>query len=117
MKRITSIRLGLVIAIGCAVFFALYGALEVFVRNGQSGPVMKSIASFACFGFLVGGILAFDSLPGESGPDRPLLRVAIGTISGLLLGLLWKWPGEGVALSALLAAALGYAGTMWAKYV
>ena len=87
----------------------------MLVRERNLVPGAKYIASFACLGLLFGAILAFDPMPGENGPDRPALRVFIGATSGLLLALLWQWPGEGVALSVLVSAALGYAGTTWAK--
>jgi hypothetical protein len=38
-------------------------------------------------------------------------------VSTLILAALWRWPREGVLLSALLGAILGYLGMVWAKYV
>lgn len=117
MRNNSSVRVGLIITISCATLFAAFGGLEALFRRGQSGDAAMYIASFACFGFLFGAIVAFDPLPGEKAPDRPLLRIVLGAFSGVCLALLWQWPGEGLALSAIVASALGYAGTAWAKYL
>jgi hypothetical protein len=117
MRRTESVRVGLIIAVCCAILFAGFGGLELLVRSQEGSDQGKFVASFACFGFLFGAILAFDPLPGEKGTDRPLLRVFLGALAGLCLGLLWHWPFEGVALSALVSAGLGYAGTTWAKHI
>ena len=117
MKRTPSVRVGLLIAGICALVYAALGALELLVGIHTLAPGAKYIASCACFGLLLGAIVAFDPLPGERGPDRPLIRVTIGIVSSLLLALLWQWPIEGAALSALVGAALSYTGTMWARYL
>ena len=117
MKTQTSIRVGLLIVACCVIVFAIYGVLEVSGRGFPGADTGRVIASFACFGILFGSVLAFDPLPGEKGPGRPFWRIGLGALSGILLGVLWQWPGEGVALSGMVGAALGYAGTTWAKYV
>lgn len=117
MRNNASVRVGLIITVCCAIVFAAFGGLEALFRRGQSGDAAKYIASFACFGFMFGSIFAFDPLPGERAPDRPLLRIALSALAGACLALLWKWPGEGLALSAIVAGGLGYAGTTWAKYL
>jgi uncharacterized membrane protein len=117
MKTQSSVRIGLFIVGCCAIIFAIYGALEATGRGFLGQDTGRFIASFACFGILFGGVLAFDPLPGEKGTDRPFWRIGLGALSGALLGVLWQWPGEGIALSGIVGAALGYAGTTWAKYV
>ena len=116
MKRTTSVRLGLVIAACSALFFAAFGSLEVFVGGQAGSNQARFIASFACFGFLFGGILAFDTLPGERTQGRPVVRTAFGALAGLALGSLWAWPLESIALSTMVAAGLGYTGITWAKH-
>lgn len=117
MKSPTSVRAGLLIVAGCAVVFAIHGLLEVFGRAFPGNDTGKLIASFACFGMLFGAVLAFDPLPEERRAGRPLWRIGLGILSGICLGVLWRWPGEGVALSGLAGAALGYAGVTWAKHI
>ena len=116
MKRTTSARLGLIIAVFSALAFAAFGVLELLVREQGGSNHGKFVASFACFGFMFGGILAFDPPPDEREEGRPLLRTVFGALAGLCLGLLWGWPFEGVALSTMVAAALGYTGLTWAKF-
>ena len=117
MKSTASVRFGIVFAACCALLYAVFGRFEVLVSNHNGSDESKIIASFSCFGFLLGVIIAFDPMPGERGPDRPLLRSIFGSFTGFSLGLLLQWPSEGVALSALVVSCLGYAGTYWAKYV
>ena len=117
MKRTDSVRIGLIVAVCCALLFGAFGLLELLVRGREESNQVKFIASFACFGFLFGAILAFDPLPGERGRNRPILRIALGSLAGLCLGLLWQWSFEGIALSTMVVAGLGYAGTTWAKYL
>jgi hypothetical protein len=117
MRRTDSVRIGLIVAVCCALLFAAYGGFELLVRSHEGSNQSKFIASFACFGFLFGAILAFHPLPGEKGIDRPVLRTILGSLSGLCLGLLWQWSFEGVVLSTLVSAGLGYAGTAWARHI
>ena len=117
MKRTTSVRAGLIIAVSCALVLAAYGGLEVLVRSTEGSNQGKFIASFACLGFLAGVSLAFDAQPSERRSGRPVLRVALGTLAGLCLGLLWHWPFEGIALSTIIAGGLGYTGSSWAKHL
>ena len=117
MRNKASVRVGLVVSVCCAILFAVVGGFEALFRRELSGDGAKYVASFACFGFMFGSVLAFDALPGEKTPGRPLLRIALSGAAGACLGLLWQWPGEGLALSVVVAGALGYAGTTWAKYL
>lgn len=117
MKSPPSARVGLLILVCCAIVFAFYGVLEVFGRSLPGKDTGRLVASFACFGMLFGAALAFDPLPEERQAGRPLWRIGLGALSGVCLGVLWRWPGEGIALSGVVGAALGYAGTTWAKHV
>lgn len=78
---------------------------------------MLVIASFGCFGFLLGGIYAFDPESELKIKSSAIGRMMFGLIAALLLAILWRWPGEGMALAALLGVVLGYLGMTWAKYV
>lgn len=117
MKPPSSVRIGLLIVAFCVFVFAIFGVLEIGSRGLDGNDNGKLIASFACFGLLFGAVLAFDPLPEERHPGRPLWRIGLGALSGIGLGLLWQWPGEGLALSSLVGGALGYAGTTWAKHI
>ena len=117
MKSPLSVRFGLLIVACCVIVFAIYGVLEIVGRGLPGKDTGKFIASFACFGILFGAVLAFDPLPEEKRAGRPLWRIGLGALSGICLGLLWQWSGEGLALSSLVGGALGYAGTTWAKHI
>jgi drug/metabolite transporter (DMT)-like permease len=109
-------KFGIVIAAVCAVVFAGFGALEGLLRSRGEPGRAQYIASFACFGFLLGAILAFDPSPDMKSPDRPILRTLLGALAGLCLGLVWNWSAEALALSTLVSAGLGYTGMAWAKH-
>jgi hypothetical protein len=117
MKKDPPLRWALIFAACCAGVFAVYGYAELFGRGTGFSDKGKFVASFACFGFLFGGIVAFDSPDRSGGSDRPLLRVVFGAVAGFIVGLLWQWPAEGVALSVIVAGILGYAGMTWAKHI
>ena len=116
MRRQTA-TVGIIIVLVSAVVFAGLGALEGLIRGRGDPSLSQYIASFACFGFLLGTILAFDPSPEMKSPDRPILRIALGALAGLGLGLVWSWSAEAIGLSILVSAGLGYAGMSWAKYV
>jgi hypothetical protein len=113
----TAGTVGIVIAVSCAAIFAIYGVVEGAFSGHALGPLLKVSAVFACFGFLFGSILAFDAEPGERGEGRPVLRTLLSALAGLCFGLVLSFPVEGVALSVLVAAALGYFGLVWARHV
>jgi hypothetical protein len=115
-RRITR-TIGITIAGGCAALFAVYGLAEGLFRNRASTSLLQYAAAFACFGFMFGAILAFDTEPGDRHENRPALRTMLSALAGLAFGWVLKFPVEGIALSALVAAALGYAGLIWAKHV
>ena len=116
MRRQTA-TVGIIIVLVSAVVFAGLGALEGLIRGRGDPSLSQYIATFACFGFLLGAILAFDPSPEMKSPDRPILRIALGALAGLGLGLVWSWSVEAIGLSILVSAGLGYAGMIWAKYV
>ena len=96
---------------------AAYALLQVAFGSGAISGILPIVASFGCFGILLGAIFFFDAPTDFNGSNRPLARITVSALSGLALGLLWQWPAEGIALSALVAAALGYFGITWAKHV
>ena len=71
----------------------------------------------ACFGILVGGILAFDEYPRKRGIGRPWARTAFGFIAGLGIALIWPWHLQGQLLSMAVGSALGYFGMLWAQWM
>jgi hypothetical protein len=115
MKRI-SVRKGLVVAIAGALVVASCAGVEVLLKDTDTSGVGRIIASFFCFGFLIGVSVVFDDDPSEHQAGRPILRILFGSLAGLCLGLLWEWPHEGTILCTLVAAGLGYAGSSWAKH-
>ena len=108
---------GLLGAGAIAVLVALYALVQVVSGSAPIAGSLPLVASFGCFGLLLGGIFVFDAPTDFKGTDRPILRISVAVVAGLALGLLWHWPPEGVALSALVFGALGYFGITWAKYV
>ena len=100
-----------------AVLVALYAFVQAASGSAPIAGSLPFIASFGCFGLLLGGIFVFDAPTDFNGTNRPILRIAVSIIAGLALGLLWHWPLEGIALSSLVFGALGYFGITWAKYV
>jgi hypothetical protein len=108
---------GLLLAGGIAVAVAAYAAVDILLGGNSPSRMVPLIASFGCFGLLLGGVFAFDAESGFNGVERPLLRVATSGVAGLALALLWRWPLEWALLSVVIAAALGYFGMSWAKYV
>jgi hypothetical protein len=99
------------------VVTGLYAALQLLSGAESLERNVQGVASFACFGFLLGGIYAFDGLSEMCQGNRPVLRAAIGFASGLSIGFIWHWPAEGIVLASLVATLLALLGMMWAKYV
>ena len=100
-----------------AVLVALYAFVQVVSGSGPIAGSLPLVASFGCFGLLLGGVFMFDAPTDFNGTNRPILRICVAVLAGLALGLLWHWSLEGVALSSLIFGALGYFGITWAKYV
>jgi hypothetical protein len=79
--------------------------------------LLLGVASAGCFGFLLGGIYAFDPRSDIKIKASPAGRIAFGLVASLLLSALWHWSFERAALAAIVGAVLGYVGMAWAKYV
>lgn len=107
----TSNKLGLAIVIFCIVLFAVFGVI-----NAGNTPWPQHAAAFACFGLMIGAIMAFDSESGDRQKKRPFLRTLLSSVAGLGFGWVLDFPVDGIILSCLVAAILGYAGLTWAKY-
>lgn len=97
-----------------AIAALLYGAPWA---NTTWRKVLLGMGSFGCFGFLLGGIYAFDPESEFKIKSSSTGRVVFGLVASLLLSFLWHWPSEAVALAALVGALLGYFGMAWARYV
>jgi hypothetical protein len=113
-----SVARGLLLVGGIAVAVALLAAFQMLAGgHGSLLALIPVVASLGCFGLLLGAIFVFDAPSEFRGVNRPLLRVALSAVAGLALGLLWRWSGEAIALSTLVAGALGYFGLAWARHV
>jgi peptidoglycan/LPS O-acetylase OafA/YrhL len=103
------------------IFFAVVTAIAALSYTIPSTAGWRDLvrwgASVGCFGFLVGGICAFDPESELKVKSSALGRATFGVIAALLLSALWHWPVEGVAFAALLAAVLGYLGMLWVRHV
>lgn len=107
------------------VLAALFSIVTVIAALLHGAPWMDTawrdmlpgLGSFGCFGFLLGGIHAFDARSELSIKSSPIGRMLFGLIASLLLSVLCHWPGEGVALAAVVGVLLGYVGMTWAEYV
>ena len=100
----------------CTVLFAGFGIAEAVFRSSGIASWLQYAAAFACFGFMIGAILAFDNESGYKQKNRPFLRTLLSLVAGLAFGWVLNFPIDGIALSALVAAMLGYAGMFWAQY-
>ncbi|MBA5687233.1 hypothetical protein [Rugamonas apoptosis] len=103
------------------VFAAISGGVALLYAVpswiGSWQRLLLWIASLGCFGFLLGGIYAFDPQSDLKIKPSSFGRISFGIIASLLLSILWRWPFEGVLLAGLIGAVLGYFGMAWAKYV
>lgn len=97
-----------------AIAALIYGAPWA---NTTWRDVLLGMGSFGCFGFLLGGIYAFDPESELKIKSSSTGRIVFGLVASLLLSHLWHWPSEAVALAALAGALLGYFGMAWARYV
>jgi hypothetical protein len=108
------LALAALFSVTLAIAALLYGAPWIDTTWRQ---ILLGMGSFACLGFLLGGIYAFD-------PDSEMMikpstvgRMFFGLVASLLLSVLWHLPLEGIALAAFVGVLLGYFGMAWAKYV
>lgn len=112
----------LVKAIILAIFFAVISAVAALSHVTSWADIswqraLLGTGSFGCFGFLLGGIYAFDPKSDLKIKSSVFGRMSFGIIASLILSALWRWPVEGVALAIFIGAVLGYLGMIWAKFV
>lgn len=105
-----------------AILFAAIGGAIVLLysvpwTDASWQRLLLGAASAGCFGFLLGGIYAFDPRSDINVKASSIGRIAFGLVGALLLSALWHWSVERAALAALVGAVLGYFGMGWAKYV
>ncbi|CAN7592101.1 hypothetical protein [Duganella sp. LjRoot269] len=108
-------------AIILAVFFAVISAAAALSYAAPWTDItwrrtVLGAGSFGCFGFLLGGIYAFDPESDLKIKSSAIGRMSFGVIASLILSALWRWPLEGIALASLIGAVLGYFGMIWAKF-
>jgi hypothetical protein len=108
-------------AIILAVFFSMISAVAALSYASQWTDiswrrVLLGTGSFGCFGFLLGGIYAFDPESDLKIKSSAIGRMSFGIVAALILSVLWRWPLEGVALASLIGAVLGYFGMIWARF-
>lgn len=108
-----SIVLGAFFAAICAVA-ALLNALPF---HGSWQSLALWVASFACFGLLIGGVYAFDPASDLRIKSSAIGRIVFGLAAGALLSVLWRWPAEGAALAIVGGGFLAYLGMVWVKHV
>ena len=110
----SSLLRGLYSAGVIAAVVALYGAFQMYTGGTPLQGTVQWIASFGCFGFMLGAIYAFDSKSESKVASRPLLRTVLARIAGYVLSVLWSWPSDGTVLACVISSALGYLGMTWA---
>jgi hypothetical protein len=105
-----------------AAFFSAITAIDALLHgapwtNTTWRKVFLGLGSAGCLGFLLGGIYAFDPRSELRIESSATGRMFFGLIASVLLSIMWRWPGEGMALAALVGVLLGYFGMAWARYV
>lgn len=111
-------RKALSLAIVCAAIVAAALLLHLTLPDDLTDRRLLSwLGSAGCFGFLLGGVYAFDPASDLVIKSSAVGRVSFGLVASLLLSALWRWPFAGVALAVLGGVVLSYSGMSWAKYV
>lgn len=114
----TTLRKAIILAVLFAVISAIAALSHVAIWTDISWQrALLGTGSFGCFGFLLGGIYAFDPESDLKIKSSAIGRMSFGVMASLILSALWRWPIEGVALASLIGAVLGYLGMTWAKFV
>lgn len=114
----TTLRKAIILAAVFAVISAVAALSHVTTWTNISWQrALVGTGSFGCFGFLLGGIYAFDPKSDLRIESSAIGRMSFGVVASLILSALWRWPLEAVALASLIGAALGYFGMLWAKFV
>ena len=109
-------------AIILAIVFALIAAIAALLHAAPWTDLswrgtLLGLGSFGCFGFLLGGIHAFDPESDLKITSSASGRISFGVLAALVLSALWRWPPDGIALASIIGAVLGYLGMTWAKFV
>lgn len=112
----TVLRKALILAIIFATVAGCAGILYAVPLRGAPWRAILAVGSFGCFGFLLGGIYAFDPESDLKIKSSSIGRISFGLGAALLLSVLWGWSLEAAALAALSGATLAYFGMAWAKY-
>jgi len=108
---------GLALAAMFAFIAGAYALINAIPFHGQWGTLFLWSASIACFGFLLGGIFAFDPQSELKIKAIAPARILFGVAAACGLGMLWKWPVDGLAAASIVGGLLGYLGMQWARYV
>jgi hypothetical protein len=114
----TNFRKAVILAIVFALITAAAALLNAAPWTGL--PLQRLLlwlGSAGSFGFLLGGIYAFDPESDLKIKSSSIGRMSFGLAASLLLSALWRWPPECVAFAGLTGAVLGHFGMSWAKYV
>jgi len=109
--------MGLMLAGIFAGIFALYAFSNLFLDQHSIHDLLIFVASFACLGFLIGGIYAFDDRSELKIVSSAMARTLIGVGAAATLSFILNWNNDLMTLSGLIGGALGYLGMTWAKYV
>jgi hypothetical protein len=113
----TTLGKALILAIFFAVIAAIAGLSYLLPWADTSWrQALLGIGSLCCFGFLLGGIYAFDPESELKITSSAIGRISFGITASLMLSALWRWQLEGAALACFIGAVLGYFGMTWAKY-
>jgi len=99
------------------IITALYGAFQFLFDGGSLATNIKLLGSFACFGFLLGGIFVFDSEHNPSNRKYSWYRTVIGMISGTAVAVIWGWSISWICFAGISSGLGGWLGIIWAKHV
>ena len=114
----TTLRKAFILALFFAVITAIAAALHAGPWTDMSWrSALLWVGSFGCFGFLLGGIYAFDPESDLKIKSSTIGRMSFGVTAALVLSAMWHLPPDGIALAGILGAVLGYLGMIWAKFV
>lgn len=109
--------MGLTMAGIFAGIFALYALSNLFLDQHSVHDLLIFVAGFACLGFLIGGIYAFDDRSDFKIVPSAIARILIGVGSAAMLSFILNWQRDALTLASLIGGALGYLGMTWVKYV
>ncbi|GGM19729.1 hypothetical protein ACFQDN_25050 [Pseudomonas asuensis] len=109
-RKLTSgLKIAIVIAIGCAIIFAILGGVNY-------GYTLSNAILFAAFGVVLGAIGA--PLIEPKAFSYPISwQVFFSILSCLLIAFHLQVGPEGYALATIFGAVLGYTAPIWVKHV